>query len=104
MKLYLADDDGNVIETWDNMEKFDRSKMIAQMYVGQMVLNEIARHQRTLARTELYSKLTHLVGESPNGLCPICGVTVHIIDVTKDGRLVGSCQDAFTVERWVSEE
>ena len=33
-------------------------------------------------------------------LCPVCGDTVSIIDVTLDERLVGSCGDAFTVEAW----
>jgi hypothetical protein len=33
-------------------------------------------------------------------LCPICGVPVNLIGHTKDGRLIGSCQDAFTLEQW----
>jgi hypothetical protein len=33
-------------------------------------------------------------------LCPICGETVHITGRTTDGRLIGSCKDAFTVEAW----
>jgi hypothetical protein len=35
------------------------------------------------------------------GLCPVCGVKVTITGETTDGRLIGSCQDAFTVRRWV---
>ena len=35
-------------------------------------------------------------------LCPICGVKVSIIGNTKDGRLIGSCRDAFTLEQWTT--
>jgi len=37
-------------------------------------------------------------------LCPICGEIVSIIGLTKDGRLIGSCRDAFSVERWQCKE
>lgn len=33
-------------------------------------------------------------------LCPVCGILTEIIDTTKDGRLIGSCGDAFTKEQW----
>ena len=36
------------------------------------------------------------------GFCPVCGAIVRLTDViTKDGRLTGSCGDAFTVSMWV---
>jgi len=34
------------------------------------------------------------------GLCPICGEFVYLVGETKDGRLVGSCKDAFTQSQW----
>jgi len=34
--------------------------------------------------------------------CPICGVFIGIIGNTLDGRLVGTCHDAFTVKQWKS--
>jgi ribosomal protein S27AE len=33
-------------------------------------------------------------------LCPVCGVLVKLQDHTKDGRLVGTCGDAFTMNQW----
>lgn len=36
-------------------------------------------------------------------LCPVCGVEVCIVGETTDGRLVGSCSDAFSVARWNDE-
>jgi len=36
-------------------------------------------------------------------ICPICGEIVHIIGKTKDGRLIGSCMDAFTEEQWLDK-
>lgn len=37
-------------------------------------------------------------------LCPVCGKEVHITGWTKDGRIVGSCGDAFTVEAWNDDQ
>ena len=34
------------------------------------------------------------------GLCPVCGANVNLIGTTKDGRLIGECKDAFTVNQW----
>jgi hypothetical protein len=36
----------------------------------------------------------------PQMLCPICGDSVELDGTTKDGRLIGTCGDAFTRERW----
>jgi hypothetical protein len=38
------------------------------------------------------------IGES--GLCPICGVLCNVKGKTKDGRIVGNCGDAFTLDQW----
>ena len=38
------------------------------------------------------------------GLCPICGKRIHVIGTTVDGRLIGSCKDAFTYKQWQEEE
>jgi hypothetical protein len=36
-----------------------------------------------------------------SGLCPICGEQVSLTgQCTADGRLIGTCQDAFTVAQW----
>lgn len=37
------------------------------------------------------------------GLCPICGEKIKIIGETKDGRFIGSCNDAFTADQWSAE-
>lgn len=37
------------------------------------------------------------------GLCPICGKTIYITGETSDGRLIGSCFDAFTTPKWMEE-
>ena len=39
-----------------------------------------------------------------SGLCPICGEHILIMGMTKDGRLIGSCGDAFTQERWEEDD
>jgi predicted RNA-binding Zn-ribbon protein involved in translation (DUF1610 family) len=37
--------------------------------------------------------------------CPICGEQVTLTgERTKDGRLIGSCLDAFTVAQWLFDE
>jgi len=46
--------------------------------------------------------MENMIGQS-EGLCPICGVKVNIINLTEDGRLMGSCKDAFTLEQWEAE-
>ncbi len=33
-------------------------------------------------------------------LCPVCGEHVTLTGETTDGRLIGSCGDAFTRKRW----
>ena len=38
--------------------------------------------------------------EGEQGLCPVCGKGVSIIDQTLDGRLIGDCKDAFTLDQW----
>lgn len=38
--------------------------------------------------------------EEKIGLCPICGDLVYLLGETKDGRLVGSCHDAFWMKQW----
>lgn len=37
----------------------------------------------------------------PSDHCPVCGNVVTITGRTADGRLIGSCRDAFTVAQWV---
>jgi hypothetical protein len=32
--------------------------------------------------------------------CPICGERITITGTTTDGRLIGSCKDAFTRQQW----
>lgn len=33
-------------------------------------------------------------------LCPVCGVRVALTGRTTDGRVIGSCGDAFSFEKW----
>ncbi len=35
------------------------------------------------------------------GLCPVCGEHVTLTGRTTDGRLIGSCRDAFTDAQWM---
>ena len=37
-------------------------------------------------------------------LCPICGDEIIIIGRTTDGRLIGSCRDAFTAAQWNDDD
>ena len=50
--------------------------------------------------------LDHSNGVDNVGLCPVCGERVQVVGtgVTTDGRLVGTCHDAFTVEQWEKED
>lgn len=43
--------------------------------------------------------------EEPSGfwLCPICGKRIFIDGTTTDGRLIGSCNDAFTLPTFLQE-
>lgn len=36
--------------------------------------------------------------------CPICGEIVTINGKTKDGRLIGTCGDAFTIKQWEEDD
>lgn len=37
-------------------------------------------------------------------LCPICGEKITLQNsLTLDGRLIGTCQDAFTIKQWLGE-
>jgi len=47
-------------------------------------------------------ELEGAIGEE--GLCPVCGKKVKIIELTKDGRLIGSCKDAFPLRKWRDED
>jgi hypothetical protein len=38
--------------------------------------------------------------EDPSGLCPVCGEEIDLKGTTKDGRLIGTCGDAFTLAKW----
>jgi CRISPR/Cas system-associated protein Cas10 (large subunit of type III CRISPR-Cas system) len=41
----------------------------------------------------------------PDGrLCPVCGVPVEIRGSTLDGRLYGSCGDAFKLVRYMEDD
>ncbi len=40
----------------------------------------------------------------PGDLCPICGEIVELTGETTDGRLIGSCGDAFTNHQWETDE
>lgn len=37
-----------------------------------------------------------------SGLCPICGERIRVKGMTIDGRLIGSCRDAFTKKQWLA--
>lgn len=37
-------------------------------------------------------------------LCPVCGDKVTLIGKTKDGRVIGSCQDAFDLDEWMHDD
>jgi len=45
-----------------------------------------------------------LVFIGDRGLCPICGEEVEITGYTTDGRLVGSCGDAFALATWTAPD
>jgi hypothetical protein len=42
--------------------------------------------------------------DDDGGLCPICGERVTLTGKTTDGRLIGSCGDAFTQARWDEDD
>lgn len=39
------------------------------------------------------------------GLCPICGERIRLTGQhTSNGRLIGTCGDAFTLRQWIGDE
>jgi len=60
------------------------------------------------AATPVYCERCHkahaAAHDKPNGLCPVCGERVAITGIATDGRLIGSCRDAFTAERWLTPD
>lgn len=40
--------------------------------------------------------------EEPWG-CPVCGKRIHITGTTTNGRLIGSCNDAFTLDFFLQQ-
>lgn len=45
----------------------------------------------------------YLLNPLQTDLCPICGEAITITGKTTDGRLIGSCRDAFTAEKWADK-
>jgi len=39
----------------------------------------------------------------PENLCPVCGESVRLTGQTTDGRVIGSCGDAFKREAWEAD-
>lgn len=39
-----------------------------------------------------------------SGLCPVCGERITVSGETTDGRLIGTCGDAFTRKRWLEPD
>lgn len=58
--------------------------------------------QRATAWTWTFN---HCNGTDNVGLCPICGERIMVTGrtVTEDGRLIGSCGDAFTIRQWEAD-
>jgi hypothetical protein len=53
--------------------------------------------------TEDNAEHYHAADDCPlnsDNLCPICGKKITLKGSTLDGRLIGSCGDAFTVIQW----
>jgi hypothetical protein len=46
--------------------------------------------------------LNHCDGIDNIGNCPVCGERIQVLGskITMDGRLIGSCGDAFPIEKW----
>lgn len=104
MKLHLVDDDGTVLDTWEP-DEYDLTKPFAANLFSAEIVDTIVKEQKRIAKSELRAKVARLASKGPGatGLCPVCGETIHIINATTDDRLVGSCQDAFTVEQWEAD-
>jgi len=45
-----------------------------------------------------------LVFIGDRGLCPVCGEPITLVNSTTDGRLIGSCGDAFLLRQWAQEQ
>ena len=55
------------------------------------------------ARRDSWQWIAHNCNGIHNiGACPICGERIQVLGskITDNGRLIGSCGDAFTVEQW----
>lgn len=62
--------------------------------------NDVAyRHSEVMRK--VYTCTTHAITE---GRCPICGEAISLRDsITVEGRLIGSCGDAFWLNQWLSD-
>jgi hypothetical protein len=64
-----------------------------------------AYHVDTNAGTEIVPEdVCGALPRAETGLCPICGVNVTLNGETTDGRLIGTCGDAFTETRWLEDD
>ena len=81
----------------DNEEPTDQER-------HEMICREIDREAKI--RRAFQWTFDHCNGIDNIGLCPVCGERVQVLGskVGLDGSLFGSCGDAFTIERWESED
>lgn len=68
----------------------------------QKVIESIACLASQAVSEDLFRNKLAMTTEYP---CPICGEQVTLTgERTKDGRLIGSCLDAFTVAQWIFDD
>lgn len=59
--------------------------------------------QNELGLVCLQESEVHTGRKGEKGLCPICGESITIDGKTTDGRIIGSCKDTFSIQRWIGE-
>jgi len=85
------------IYKWAKEHNFDikeEQRKTAQFTLPKMMPGQEPYSKVGLSEEELRKAL------GQEGLCPICGEKIAIVNLTSDGRLIGSCKDAFTFAQW----
>lgn len=81
---------------WDCMKRDPEHKDRRKTGWGTKTADGIVMCIERIAKGQSLPPITE--GKS---LCPICGERITITGTTKDDRLIGSCQDAFTLSQWI---
>ena len=74
------------------------NNIVKKIKISKSNWTTIGRQAGWIKMTATEDELQKSIGSK--GLCPVCGEKVEIIGLTTNDRLIGTCRDAFTFEKW----